>query len=128
MGGMFNGVSHAVIFFNTVAGAKQSGVSAMMKVCFGSDDDAIAQVLYSTAPGTKAPAWTLPVRTTGIAPTSFPVFTGKVGEEVLALVGRAADRFKKNQPTGVLAGRSFRVTVKGVEEIKPEIKPETPAK
>lgn len=126
MGEMFKGVSHAVIFFNTVAGAKQSGVNAMMKICFGSDDNALAQVLYCTAPGSKAPAWTLPTRNSGV--NTFPIFTGNVGQEVLGLVGRAADRFKKNQPAGTLAGRSFRVTVKGVEEIKPEAKPEAPTK
>lgn len=126
MGEMFKGVTHAIIFFNSVAGSKESKISAMMKICFGSDDNALAQVLYCTTPGNKAPAWTLPTRNSGV--NTFPVFTGNVGQEVLGLVGRAADRFKKNQPAGILAGRSFRVTAKGVEEIKPEAKQEAPAK
>lgn len=115
---MLSGLTHAVVFFNTVEGAKSSGVSAMMKLCFGGDDHAIAQVLYSTAPGAKTPSWALPVRQAN-ATTTYPVFTGAVGEEILAAVGRASDRLKKSV-TGKLAGRSFRVSSVGVKEIKPE--------
>lgn len=121
MAEMFKGVSHAVVFFNSINGQKESGISAMVKICFGSDDDAIAQVLYCTTPGSKAPAWTLPSRSSiGATVSHFPVFTGKVGEEILGIVGRAADKVKKAGITGILAGRVFRVSSKGVEEVKPQ--------
>ena len=116
--GLLSGLTHAVVFFNTVEGAKTSGVSAMMKLCFGGDDDAIAQILYRTAPGFTTPSWGLPVRQAN-ANTTYPIFTGAMGEEILAAVGRASDRLKKSV-TGKLAGRTFRVTSKGVEEIKTE--------
>jgi hypothetical protein len=114
--GLFNGLTHAVIFFNTVEGSKTTGVSAMMKLCFGSDEDAIAQVLYRITPGVSTPVWTLPTRTEGT--NSFPILRGKVGEEILGAAGRCADRLRKAPNiTGRLAGRSFRVTTKTVEEI-----------
>jgi len=114
--GLFNGLTHAVIFFNTVEGSKTAGVSAMIKLCFGSDENAIAQVLYRTAPGSTAPVWTLPTRTEGAS--TFPIFRGMVGTEILAAVGRCADRVRRSpNVTGRLAGRSFRVTTKTVEEI-----------
>jgi hypothetical protein len=114
--GLFNGMTHAVIFFNTVEGSKTTGVSAMIKLCFGSDENAIAQVLYRLIPGSTTPVWTLPVRTE--AAITFPIFRGVVGEEILAAVGRCADRIRKAPNiTGRLAGRSFRVTTKTVEEI-----------
>lgn len=114
--GLFNGLTHAVIFFNTVEGSKATGVSAMMKLCFGSDEDAIAQILYRTVLGSSAPVWALPVRTEGA--TAYPIFRGMVGEQVLAAAGRCADRLRKSPiVTGRLSGRSFRVTTKTVEEI-----------
>lgn len=124
------GLSHAIIFFNSVEGAQKTGISAMMKLCFGSDDEAIAQILYCLTPGNKTPVWTLPVRTSPMATDTFPVFTGKVGEEVLAAVGRAADRFKAFYTSPeVKAGRAWRITKNGIEEIKQEAKQATtPAK
>lgn len=123
---LLKGLTHAVIFFNTVEGSKSTGVSAMMKLCFGDDHDAIAQVLYSTPAGSKTPVWVLPSRTNRLGTVtteSFPIFTGGVGEEIMAAVGRAADRIKKANIEGKLAGRAFRVTKTTVEEIKPETKP-----
>lgn len=113
--GMFNGLTHAVVFFNTIKGAQESGINAMMKLCFGSDDSAIGQILYRTTPKSKTPIWVLPVRTSGSS--ELPVFSGNMGEEILGAVGRAADRFKKANITDK-AGRTFRVTKVGVEEVK----------
>jgi hypothetical protein len=119
---LFNGMTHAVVFFNTVEGSKTTGVSAMMKLCFGSDEDAIAQILYRITPGSSSPVWALPTRDSG--GTSFPIFRGMVGEEILGAVGRCADRLRKSPiVTGKLAGRSFRVTIKTVEEIKEDTTP-----
>ena len=124
MANLITGISHAVIYFNTLEGSKQTGISAMMKLCFGSDDDAISQVLYSTQSGSKTPVWVLPTRfTIDGSKIEFPIFTGKVGEEILAAVGRASDRFKKANVAGKLAGRAFRVTTHSVEEIKEEAAP-----
>jgi hypothetical protein len=120
--GLFNGLTHAVVFFNTVEGSKTTGISAMMKLCFGSDEDAIAQILYRTTPGNTSPVWALPTRDSG--GTSFPIFRGMVGEEILGAVGRCADRLRKSPVTaGKLSGRSFRVTTKTVEEIKEDTTP-----
>ena len=127
--GLFNGMSHAVIFFNTLAGAEQTGISAMIKLCFGSDTDAIAQVLYCNPVGSKTPVWTLPTRNLGNA--TVPIFTGHVGAEILDAVGRAADIFKTHYKVsdGVKAGRAWRITKNGIEEIKEEPKQEAaPAK
>jgi hypothetical protein len=121
---LITGISHALIYFNTLDGSKQTGISAMMKLCFGSDDDAISQVVYSTKQGAKTPVWVLPTRFTKDGSTiEFPVFTGMVGEEILAAVGRASDRFKQANVLGKLAGRAFRVTTHSVEEIKEEAAP-----
>ena len=120
---LLTGLSHAVIFFNTLDGSKKTGVSAMCKLCFGSDTDALAQILYRIEDGNTTPVWVLPHRGAriGVVTTEeFPVLTGKMGEEVLAAVGRAADRLKKAGIVGKLAGRSFRVTKTTVEEIKAE--------
>lgn len=112
-------ISHAVIYFNTVEGNKQTGIGAMMKLCFGNDDDAISQIMYRTEKGNPTPTWVLPTRHTGdTSIPELPIYTGKVGEELLSVIARAADRLKKAGVTGKLAGRSFRVTTKGVEEIK----------
>jgi hypothetical protein len=120
--GLFNGLSHAVVFFNKLENAKATGIYGMMKICFGSDDNAIAQILYSIPAGGKTPVWTLPTRHSGYA--AFPIFTGSVGEEILGVVGRTADRLKKANIEGKLAERAFRVTKTTVEEIKQETKSE----
>ena len=120
---LLQGLSHAVLYFNTVEGSKQTGIGAMMKLCFGSDDDAISQILYSSKDGSKTLVWTLPVRISreGIVTTTpFPIFTGRVGEELLAAVARTADRFKKANVAGKLAGRAFRITKTSIDEIKDE--------
>jgi hypothetical protein len=119
--GLFNRLSHAVVFFNSIAEAKRTGNYAMMKLCFGSDDNAISQILYSTPAGSKTPVWVLPTRFS--EGTSFPICTGEMAEEILAHVGRAADRIKKANIEGKLAGRAFRVTKDKVEEIKQEAAP-----
>src|SRR5271156_6124009 len=112
-------VSHAVIFFNSVEGSKRTGIYAMMKICFGSDDDAIGQIMYRNTPGVSTPSWTLPTRQTDTG-ISFPIFTGHLGEEILAIVGRTADRLKSSTISGLKAGRAFRVSKTGVEEIAKE--------
>lgn len=123
MPNLLPGISHAVIFFNTVQGSKTSGISAMMKLCFGSDENAISQIVYSTPKGSSTPVWSLPARNSG--DVTYPIFNGALGEEILGAIGRAADRFKKANVPGVRAGRVFRVTTKGVEEIKKEAAPAT---
>lgn len=125
---ILNGLTHAIIFFNSVSGASQTGVSAMVKLCFGSDDDAISQVLYR-AEGKTPLAWRLPVRNGPEASSpGFDIFTGKMGEEILAAVGRTAARIKTSGVVGKLAGRAFRVTKVSIEEIQPEAKQESPVK
>jgi hypothetical protein len=112
------GLSHAVIFFNTIAGEQKTGISAMMKLCFGKDTDVIGQILYCNPPGSKTPIWTLPTRTFGN--NVLPIFTGSVGEEILGAVGRAAATFKTHYKAsdGPKVGRVWRITKNGIEEIK----------
>lgn len=117
---LFNGMTHTVLFFNTLAGVEETGINAMMKLCFGSDDNAIAQILYRTPAGGKTPVWTLPTRRFDTqTKDGYPIFSGKVGEELLALVGRAADIFKAYYKItdGIKAGRAWRITKNGIEEI-----------
>lgn len=121
MGVLNSNPTHAIIFFNSTKGLKETGIGAMMKICFGSDDDALAQILYRTTPGSKTPVWTLPVRP---APgdIAYPIFQGKLGEEIMAVVGRTADRFKKGNMVTPYAGNTYRITAKGVEKITAEVK------
>lgn len=115
--GIFNGLSHAIITFNTIEDTKITGIGAKMQLCFGSDEDTLAQVLYCIRPGKRGLEWVLPSRITGSVP--YPIFTGVVALEILHLIGVAADRFKVfYKPTQISKeGRSWRITKNGIEEI-----------
>lgn len=115
---IINSLTHAIIYFNTKEGSIKSGIHAMMKLCFGSDKDVLGQVLYRTQDGHQAPIWTLPTSGDGGSGITYPIFVGKLAEEILVAVGRAADRFKKAPIEGSYYGRSFRVSQAGAEEIK----------
>lgn len=118
---LFNDLSHVVITFNSLDDGKRSGNWAMAKLCFGSDENAISQILYSDKNGSPTPVWTLPFRTRVEGTISkFNIFTGIVGEQILVAVGKAADRLKKAGIVGRFAGRTFRVSKTGVEEVKAE--------
>lgn len=121
---LFNGLTHAIIKFNTIAGEAQSGIGAMMKLCFGSDENSISQIYYKKV-GPSTYAWTLPERSTVEA--DYAIFLGSMAEEITLAAGRTAERFKNFYKTemGLKAGRSWRVTTKGIEEITTEA---TPAK
>lgn len=122
--GIFNGLSHAIITFNTVEDTRVTGIGAKMKLCFGSDDDTLAQVLYCRPPGKKGLEWVLPSRVIATSVLPYPIFTGVVALEILHLIGVAANRFKvfyKSTQTSK-EGRTWRITKNGIEEIVQEIK------
>lgn len=116
--GILKGISHAIIQFNTVAGAKGSGIHAAMKLCFGSDDNSISQIVYLITQGNSSPSWSLPTRQGNTPADQYPIFNGVVGEEILAAVARASERFKAAGKVNK-AGKSFRIYANGkVEEIE----------
>jgi hypothetical protein len=127
--GFFTGFTHAIIHFAPMNVAEKTGIYGMMELCFGSDTDVIAQIMYQTTAGSKTPVWTLPERTMVGGTTTYPIFRGAIAKELLASAGRAADKLKAGLPTGTKkAGKDFRVTSKGYEEIIPETKEEVPLK
>lgn len=108
---MLPGLTHAIIYFNTVDGAKESGTSAVVKLCFGSDEDAVSQIAFNS----KDAGWKLPtINRKGI---DYDIFFGKTANELLLAAGRASDRVRAAK-LGKLADRKFRVTKTTIEEIK----------
>ena len=121
--GLFSGrLSHAVIFFNTKEGAQKTGVNAIMKLCFGKDEDAISQIVYCTSLGSKTPVWALPTMQSNKPDIIRPVFTGAVGEEILDAVGTYAGYFKQyyKAADGAKVGRAWRISKNGIQEITQE--------
>ena len=121
---VLKGMSHVVILFNTVEKLKRTGVAAMASICFGADDCAITQILYRIPKGNSTPRWVLPTRSKvqdGKVIDTYDIFTGKISDELLSLAGRAVERLKQpGAVQGKVAGRTFRVTKVGVEEVVPE--------
>lgn len=113
---ILNGVTHAIIQFNSKIGYSNTNIQAMMKLCFGSDDDALSQVLYMCTGGSKTPVWTLPTRVSN--DMAFPIFSGILREEIMGLVGIYSERFRKTvEIVGPKYGRVWRVTKTTAEEI-----------
>lgn len=112
------GYSHAIIKFNTIEGINKTGIYAKMKLCFGKDDDAIAQIYYKTTDRSKTPIWVLPLHFTG-GTCITPIFMGKLGEEILSIVGRTSDVFKAHykEASNMKANRSWRISNNAIEEI-----------
>lgn len=117
-------MSHALVFFNSVEGVKQSGIIAIVKLCFGSDDDAVGQIMLQLTPGIATPVWQLPTRQRAngdMEHKGFPIFQGQVGKQILDAAAKAAERVKKDMAAGKIEGkyekRMFRVTKTTVEEI-----------
>jgi hypothetical protein len=126
---IFSGLTHAIIHFSGMGIAEKTGIYGMMELCFGSDDDVVAQIMYQSPAGSKTPVWTLPQRTTVSGTTTYPIFRGAIAKELLAFAGRTADRFKAGLSKDTKrAGKEFRVTSKGVEEIVAPVKEEVPLK
>jgi hypothetical protein len=125
---ILNGLSHGIIFFNTHDREKKTGIAAMIKLCFGSDDDCISQVFYYKPKGKNLYEWVLPSRISEESSLIHPIFTGQVEREVLQATGIVADRFKafyKDTDTSKY-GRKWRVTKVGIEEIITEVKAAQP--
>jgi hypothetical protein len=112
------GYSHAIIKFNTIESMRKTGICAKMKLCFGKEEDAIAQVYYRTTDGSKTFVWVLPTYTS-LGFMDLPIFTGKMGDELLSIVGRASEVFKKHykEDSNMKANRSWRISQDAIEEI-----------
>lgn len=116
--GYFNKLSHAIIYFRKIEETRKDRVYGMMKLCFGSDEDAISQIMYCCPNGSKIPVWTLPSRDN--VSGQYGILTGALGKEILDLVGKAAATFKVHlkPEDGKKEGRTWRITKNGIEEIK----------
>jgi hypothetical protein len=88
-------VTHAIVHIPKESDAKQSGVMAVVDLCFGQGDNAISGIRYVKSDGRMA--WHAPmiqVLRDG-AWISLPVFKGELLVEVCKLASQAVARIKK---------------------------------
>lgn len=101
---VFKEATHINIKFLSVKELEASGKAALASLHFGSDEDGISDFIYMTLDKKMDKlTWYFPM-----------VTSGKVGNELVFMLGKTLDYIKTSQYKRPYAGRSFRVSTSGV--------------
>lgn len=122
---VLKGITHGIICFNSIEDYKLSRLAATGLMCFGSDEEFIVLESRTTPQESlnATPHWVLPInKIDNNLANDYPIFNGKIADDLLLAAGRLSDRVRQFNLTTRLSGRVFRVTQTTIEDITEEFK------